>query len=220
MSRVAQFQFRASPKQEARPRLEADAERYRFLRRMILRRTAAVNARGAASYVLTLHTPAPIDFDELDRILDACRIDDTGSKTEFTQGRVSALPQLEELEALTIDIVPDPPAAAETAAPEPRVPRRAPAKKPATPKATESSDAVTCRCGAVRPPTRGRQPKAWECGECVACVCGAIRPPTRGRRPAVWSCGECPEPVQCACGAVRPPTRGRRPAEWTCEACR
>lgn len=112
-------------------RLRADAERYRFWRRIFLRRPER-DSSGAPIYTTVVQTLGDIDAQELDRILDECRKADDGVMTSFAAGE---LPEPEE-------------ETAPVAAPEAK------------------TGPVTCRCGKVRPPTRGRVPRTWDCGAC------------------------------------------------------
>jgi hypothetical protein len=116
-------------------RLRADAERYRFWRRIFLRRPDREARSGAPIYSSVLKTPADIDSAEFDRILDAARGQDDGSKVEFATGHIA------------------PAQAKHAGVPAPRAAAAPP---------------VVCRCGTVRPPTRGRRPAEWECGSCRA----------------------------------------------------
>jgi hypothetical protein len=66
-------------------RMREDAERYRFWRRILLRRPER-HATGAPIYSTTLETPADIDADGFDLIIDVARRADNGETTSFGTG--------------------------------------------------------------------------------------------------------------------------------------
>jgi hypothetical protein len=69
-------------------RMRDDAERYRFWRRILLR-CPERHPTGAPIYSTTLETPADIDADGFDRIIDAARRADNGETTSFGTGFLS-----------------------------------------------------------------------------------------------------------------------------------
>jgi hypothetical protein len=69
--------------------LAADAQRYRFFRRYLLRRAPSPTATGGVVYGIELETPAPIDRDAFDRILDQCRAEDNGSQANFDRAETA-----------------------------------------------------------------------------------------------------------------------------------
>lgn len=137
--------------------MREDAERYRFWRRILLRRPDRSPRTGAPIYSTVLKTLADIDPAEFDRIMDTARQQDDGAKVEFTVGHIApaTAPHADEPEAT-------PP---RTPKPLPAVKAPKPPKPPKPPRPAPGSPRV-CGCGAVRPPASGRPPNEWTCDNC------------------------------------------------------